>query len=411
MSLPLDIQDDTTVDNRVEGAADDVAAVDDAADDTADAGGDEGELGGDTADDADANAGDANGDDADDDADAPAGEPVVSSNYKVRLLIDAHQVGAIIGKGGANIAATRAESGTFMSILKAESPDVRERVMEVKGSIAAVLHAIQLVADRLVAVAQEHEEKDGLTSNLTTTTSLKLLVHKSVVGAIIGRGGAVIRQTQEDSGARVQVSNDLLPRSTEKTCQVSGTPSDMATAIELIFHQITENPLREHTRVVPYVPLGPSAMYGNGGGYGYGGQGHYDSYSGGGRGGGYRGGGGYDRNNDGGGESSVQKLLIPSACAGGVIGKGGSNIRNLMAMSNANITIAESDDQHPTERMVTVTGAPQATMQAMFLVRQLVDQYPSGGRGGRGRDNYDDDYDNRGRGSNRRNNGNYDDRD
>ena len=42
-------------------------------------------------------------------------------------------------------------------------------------------------------------------------------VSRTGVGAIIGKAGAAIKSLQADTGARVQVSNETLPQSSEKT--------------------------------------------------------------------------------------------------------------------------------------------------------------------------------------------------
>jgi len=74
---------------------------------------------------------------------------------------------------------------------------------------------------------------------------------------------------------------------------------------------------------------------------------------------------------------STQKIAIPTLCAGGVIGKGGSVIRDLRAQSGTNISIADPDT-NPNERVVTITGTPQGIQTAIYLIRQLVEQYPPG---------------------------------
>ena len=43
------------------------------------------------------------------------------------------------------------------------------------------------------------------------SAALRLLVHKTGVGAIIGKMGATIKEIQAETGARVQVSNETLP--------------------------------------------------------------------------------------------------------------------------------------------------------------------------------------------------------
>jgi predicted RNA-binding protein YlqC (UPF0109 family) len=222
--------------------------------------------------------------------------------------------------------------------------------------------------------------KDTLTD--TETTVFKILVHRSAVGAVIGKAGAVIKETQLETSARVQVSNEPLPNSTEKTITITGTPMAIHNAMLRILTQLRDNPLKQGVRVILYVPGQPMFMPMPSYGYGYG-QGML-----------YGGGGGpmYAPPRDlrsvgtGGGlmyapppphtqQHHKQELSIPSVCAGGVIGKGGVVIRDLRAQTGTSISIADPDQTNPAERIVTISGPPQGIQHAMFLIRTLVEQY------------------------------------
>ena len=71
----------------------------------------------------------------------------VSHNaVEIRLLIENSQVGAIIGKGGANSKRIREETGAFISILKSDFRNVQERVMLLKGDLTAIGKAIAMTS-------------------------------------------------------------------------------------------------------------------------------------------------------------------------------------------------------------------------------------------------------------------------
>jgi len=211
-------------------------------------------------------------------------------------------------------------------------------------------------------------------------TMIKLLVHKSIVGAVIGKQGAVIKETQHETGTRVQVSNEPLPNSTEKTISITGTPAAIHQALCRILVQLRNNPVRAGTRILPYIPGppgfpqaapygfapygGPMALYGQPPIYAgalaqslrslalsspvlYGQP----------------------------QQPSRQEYSIPTACAGAIIGKGGSVIHNLRQQSGTNISIADPSFENDHERMVTITGSPQGIQMAISLIRQLVEQY------------------------------------
>ncbi len=82
---------------------------------------------------------------------------------------------------------------------------------------------------------------------------LLLVSYRSSVGAVIGKAGAVIKETQTETNARVQVSNDPLPQSTEKTITITGTPAAIQAALNRILNQLRDNPLKNQ-RVIPFIP-------------------------------------------------------------------------------------------------------------------------------------------------------------
>jgi len=197
------------------------------------------------------------------------------------------------------------------------------------------------------------------------------------VGAIIGKAGVAIKETQSQTGARIQISHEPLPSSTEKTVTITGTPDAIHKAVSRVLTQLAQNPLKSSTKVYPFVPgqhlfpqFGLSPPHA--GGYGAPQLPLYPSlpppniYSIGAH-----------------APTSTQKIAIPTVCAGCVIGKGGSVIRDLRAQSGTNISIADPESNNPSERVVTLTGSAQGIQTAVYLIRQLVEQYqPAGNNSG-----------------------------
>ena len=310
-----------------------------------------------------------------------------STLIEFRFLIDNSSVGGLIGKGGANVKRVREESGAFVSILKSDARSVQERIMLIKGTVEQIGKAALLIAELLIEAAASKEGRGVAGAAVTTTASvpadqaqLRLLVHKLAVGAVIGKAGAVIKETQQETGARVQVSNEPLPNSSEKTITITGIPTAVQDAITRVVTQLKDNPLKPGTRVYEYNPNHP---YGGGGGGGQGG--HY---------------GGSPQSyaashpppqplslgsatsaaSPSTGTPSTQKIAIPTVCAGCVIGKNGSVIRDLRAQSGTNISISDPEPNAPNERVVTLTGSAQGIQTAVYLIRQLVEQYQPQGQ-------------------------------
>jgi predicted RNA-binding protein YlqC (UPF0109 family) len=339
------------------------------------------------------------------------GQQNKADSTEVRLLIENSHVGAIIGKGGINSKRIREENNVFLSIMKSEFRNVQERVMLVKGELVSVGKAISMVLSFIVDASAQ---KSGIDQDGTST--VKLLVHRSAVGAIIGKQGATIKQTQADTGCRIQISQEPLPNSTDKTVTISGPKASVDEALLTVLQQLKDNPLRPGVREFQYQPssqmggmgMGSMAMGGLGGlanvlggsGYGPGGMG---MGLGGGMGnlpnqGGSQFGGqgmgnmyGQQQQNQlgsssqygampvgmggAGGATSTQKIAIPTVTAGCVIGKMGSTIKDIRMQSGTSISIADPDASAPAERVVTISGNTQGIQAAIYLIRQLVEHY------------------------------------
>jgi hypothetical protein len=152
----------------------------------------------------------------------------------------------------------------------------------------------------------------------------------------------------------ILVSNEPLPGSTEKTVTLSGAPSAVYKAFGRVAQQLYDNPLKSNIRSIPYTPGHHGSRH----------SAHPTSFV------------PYPNALNGAvGPTSTQKIAIPTVCAGCIIGKGGSVIRDLRAQSGTNISISVPDPLTPSERVVTLTGSPQGIHTAVCLIRQLVEQY------------------------------------
>lgn len=296
------------------------------------------------------------------------GENKDEQTQEMRVLIDNYQVGGIIGKAGANVQRVREESGAFVSILKAESRTVPDRVLVLKGASSQIATATQLIAELLQNVNALKEQKKEVSDS--ATVAIRYLVHKTAIGAIIGKGGAVIQETQSATGVRIQISNEPLPGSSEKTVSLTGNPKSIQEAALRVLTQLRDNPLRAGTKVYPYIPgqqvfqqpfglpaanpYTPAgvqpALYGQPSLLPYGAPPPVQG-------------------------TSTQKIAIPTICAGCVIGKKGSVIRDLRLQSGCSISIADPEQSNPNERVVTLAGTPQGIQTAVYLIRHLVEQY------------------------------------
>jgi len=328
------------------------------------------------------------------------GESSDAPLIETRILIENHEAGTIIGKGGANVVQIRQDSQAFVSILKNENTVSKERVLVLKGTLAYNSEAIKLISNLLVAsqVARKQKlaDEQGVENTAPTPSSqIKLLIHKLYAGCIIGKGGEVIKKIKAETGANVSLSSEPLTGSTEKTATLSGTSDQVYAAAQQVLQQISENPLRGSSANIPYTP-GAAVIQAQ--------QAAYNPY------GNMFGAPQPPSNNIYGqqqqqghpglpspfgapqsfgappqqpGATKTEKIVIPTVCAGSVIGKGGSIIKEIKSQSGANITIADPAPTAPGDRVVSVIGSGQSIQTAIFLIRQRVEAYtPPGGATG-----------------------------
>lgn len=299
---------------------------------------------------------------------------------EIRCLIDNYEASVIIGKAGSNVKRIREESSAFVSILRNDY-NAKERVLTLKGTVEYIAHASELVTTLLLETA--NARKEGQESD--ESVCLKILHHKTSAGAIIGKGGAIIREIQETTGVRMSLSVETLGASTEKSCSISGTPEQIRAAVSRVVTQLSENPLRpgtHQTLYVPGAPVGPPASPYGAPPPGYGPPGGYPPHS---YGAPPPAAGGYYAPPPGGappkwggaqtGPQKTEKIVIPTVCAGTVIGKGGSIIRDIKTQSGTVVTIADPEPTAPADRVVSITGTSHGIQTAISLIRHRVESY------------------------------------
>jgi len=73
--------------------------------------------------------------------------------------------------------------------------------------------------------------------------------------------------------------------------------------------------------------------------------------------------------------TNTEKIVIPKSASGAVIGRGGTIISSIKTQSGTQISIADAA-ANSEDRVVSITGSPQAIQNAIFLIRQRVEAQP-----------------------------------
>ncbi|KAG6404588.1 hypothetical protein SASPL_136838 [Salvia splendens] len=182
-------------------------------------------------------------------------------------------------------------------------------------------------------------------NNEEKATHVRFLLSNAEAGAIIGKGGSTINEIKSQSGIRIQLSrnNECFPGTSDRIIMLSGGVDGILMATELILSRLMDE----------FYPEDGAEM---------------DP------------------------EYKI-RMVVPNSSCGGIIGKAGANIRNLVKLKDSNqffvhvvsgfsfgrslieetgadIRISPQDMYYPglQDRIVTVAGALTQQMRAIALI-------------------------------------------
>ncbi|XWW92646.1 hypothetical protein V2A60_000571 [Cordyceps javanica] len=202
----------------------------------------------------------------------------------IRAVISSPEAATIIGKGGENVSNIRKMSNAKCTVSDYQKGAV-ERILTVSGIVDAVAKAFGLIIRTL-----NNEPLTETSTASSKTYPLRLLIPHILIGSIIGKGGARIREIQEASGARLNASDSCLPMSSERSLVVMGVADAVHIATYYVGSTLLEQ-LNERfggpassayatrsgapagsipggMQVVPYSPQPASGQYGRSENYG-----------------------------------------------------------------------------------------------------------------------------------------------
>ncbi|KAI2619343.1 hypothetical protein GGS26DRAFT_328844 [Hypomontagnella submonticulosa] len=156
----------------------------------------------------------------------------------IRAVISSPEAATIIGKGGENVSNIRKLSNAKCTVSDYQKGAV-ERILTVSGAVEAVAKAFGLIIRTL-----NNEPLTEKSDQLSKTYPLRLLIPHVLIGSIIGKGGARIREIQDASGARLNASDSCLPLSSERSLVVMGVADAVHIATyyvgSTLLHQLNE---------------------------------------------------------------------------------------------------------------------------------------------------------------------------
>lgn len=183
---------------------------------------------------------------ADGDMGSPQKRSRSGDDITVRLLIPSKAAGSIIGKGGHNITKLRTEYKASVTVPDCPGP---ERILTISSDLDTVLQVVNEIIPNVDDATGRSGSRGGGGGE---DVDLRLLVHQSQAGCIIGKSGFKIKELREKTGARIKIFSNCCPQSTERICQISGRPNTCIDSIREIMELIKTSPIKGMNN--PYDP-------------------------------------------------------------------------------------------------------------------------------------------------------------
>ncbi|XP_060537140.1 heterogeneous nuclear ribonucleoprotein K [Cylas formicarius] len=251
-------------------------------------------------------------------ADGDMGSPQKRSrrgDEEVRLLIPSKVAGSIIGKGGQNITKLRSQYKASITVPDCPGP---ERLLTLSSDLDSVCNIIRDVMPNL--------EENGATAGNGNDLDVRMMIHQSQAGCVIGKGGQKIKEIREKIGARIKIFSNVAPQSTDRVIQIIGEAAKCVETVREVLTLIKSNPIKG--AVNPYDPHNFDDVYPEE----YGGWGNHNIEGGrgssGGGGGSFRGGRGGSAGPRGGGGHSLPPPRGGIRDGGGRFGSRGGGFGN-----------------------------------------------------------------------------------
>lgn len=261
------------------------------------------------------------------------------------VMVSNHHVGSIIGRGGSVIKAIMAESGARIQMQQKEEvmPGSNERGVDITGTESQVARAHQMIVGKIneAAGAAGMLSAPGGGGGGGGQQTTVMMVPSHQIGSVIGRGGSVIKELIAKSGCRIQIEQKetMMPGATQRSVTITGTGSQVQHAQQMISQQLAQETART---AGGRPPMG------------------------------------------GGGAGDTTKIIqVPIAAIGGIIGRGGSLIKQLIQESGARIQIQQKHEVPPNapSRAVTVTGNPANVARAEGMINARIAEATGGAAG------------------------------
>ncbi|XP_027956897.1 insulin-like growth factor 2 mRNA-binding protein 2 isoform X4 [Callorhinus ursinus] len=304
-----------------------------------------------------------------------SGHQFENYSFKISYIPDEEFVGAIIGKEGLTIKNITKQTQSRVDIHRKENSGAAEKPVTIHATPEGTSEACRMILEIMQKEADE--------TKLAEEIPLKILAHNGLVGRLIGKEGRNLKKIEHETGTKITISSlqDLSIYNPERTITVKGTVEACANAeVEIMkkLREAFENDMlavNQQANLIPGLNLSALGIFSTGlsvlpppagprgappappyhpfathSGYfsslypphQFGPFPHHHSYP----------------------EQEIVNLFIPTQAVGAIIGKKGAHIKQLARFAGASIKIAPAEGPDVSERMVIITGPPEAQFKA-----------------------------------------------
>ncbi|XDV30729.1 hypothetical protein PO909_033580, partial [Leuciscus waleckii] len=268
-------------------------------------------------------------------------------DFPLRMLVPTQFVGAIIGKEGLTIKNITKQTQSKVDIHRKENAGAAEKPITIHSTPEGCSAACRMIMDIM--------QKEADDTKVTEDIPMKILAHNSLVGRLIGKEGRNLKKIEEETETKITISSlqDLTIYNPERTIIVKGSIEACCRAEVEITRKLREAyendiaAINQQTNLIPGLSLSALGIFSTGlsvlpPAAGPRGVPPIPPAP----------------------EQEVVYLFIPTQAVGAIIGKKGQHIKQLARFAGASIKIAPAESPDVTQRMVIITGPPEAQFKA-----------------------------------------------